>query len=161
MGVHSKMMKKKIKIVSRGIVFTSRGRCITPTGIFYESVDSILKMITRDRAKIVEILDDNTQVELTVKNFDKDNSKVTAIPTPVKEEPKQVAKVEPVTPSVNGTGEKPLSRKERKKLEQQKRSQEATNKNTEPVEPVKEATPNVDSKEETPSTEVPSDAIEA
>ena len=66
---------KRIKITSRGLVFTSRGRCITPIFRPYvENCETILQMLTRDNATIVEVLDSGEEIKLTVQNFASDNS---------------------------------------------------------------------------------------
>ena len=66
---------KRIKITSRGLVFTSRGRCRTPIlRPYVENCDTILQMLTRDNATIVEVLDSGEEIKLTVQNFASDNS---------------------------------------------------------------------------------------
>ena len=124
----AKNQTKKIKIVSRGFVITSRGRCRTPIMTPYlEKIDNILLMLTRDNAKIVEVLPDNTEIELNIYNFNKDNTV-----KPVKEEPViPVHVADPVTNQVNNNqAEHQLSRKERRALEHKKRM-ESMQKNNE------------------------------
>lgn len=65
---------KMIRITSRGMVTTSRGRVITPILCPYrESISRIWSMLTVDRADIEEKLPDGTFVKLTAQNFDKEN----------------------------------------------------------------------------------------
>lgn len=133
---------KFIKVTSRGMVTTSRGRVRTPLKKFKEKVSIILVMIARENATVVEVLPDGREIPLTINNFDKDNSAV------VVDEPEKV--VEKVKPVEDNHAQPPetarqLTRKERKKLEYEKKQQ--TN--------VKEEEFVVE-----PSTEVPQDAIE-
>lgn len=168
-------MKKEIKVTSRGMVFTSRGKCRTP--LLYpivEDTSTIFKMITAQRATVVEVLPDGREIELTPQNFDQDNTNAVEVksamskPEPVsasaikagkKVEKKQVEdKVEEPskeeTPVETSEQEKPIntktmSRKERKRQEylQKQKEQEAK---------AEEA-----KADETPSdTTVPEDAIE-
>lgn len=66
---------KMIRIVSRGYVFSSRGRVMTPIMTPYrESVNRIWSMLTSDRADIEEKLPDGTFVRLNIQNYDKDNT---------------------------------------------------------------------------------------
>lgn len=65
---------KMVRVTSRGMVTTSRGRVMSPIMSPYrETVDRIWGMITVDRADVEEQLPDKTFVKLTVQNFDKDN----------------------------------------------------------------------------------------
>lgn len=149
---------KKIKITSKGIVVTSRGRCRTPIGTPYmENVNTIFSMLTRDKAKIMEVLPNGKEVELTIYNFSQDNS--------IKEEIKPAAPVAHVadpaivnagTPKEETKTERPLSRKERRELERKARAEAAVQHKVE--EPVIEET--VAEVEEAPVTEE-SSAIEA
>lgn len=69
------MKNKMIRVVSRGIVSTSRGRVMSPIMYPYkETIDRIWNMITKDRADIDEQLPDGSFVRLTVQNYDKDNT---------------------------------------------------------------------------------------
>ena len=137
------MEKKKIKVTSRGMVITSRGRVRTPIGPYLENVKNILAMITRNNATVVEVLPDGKEVTLTIQNFDKDNSKAPA---------------EEKTPVQEPTNNRQLSRKERKKQEYERKVAEA-NKQPEATQEQKQ--------EETPAPEanngdtvIPTDAIE-
>ena len=83
---------KMIRVVSRGYVFTSRGRVMSPIMCPYrESVNRIWSMITVDRADVEEKLDDGSFVPLTVQNYDKDNNIkadiATGVPVKVTKEP--------------------------------------------------------------------------
>ena len=138
------MDKKKIKVISRGMVITSRGRVRTPIGPYLENVKNILAMITRNNATVVEVLPDGKEVTLTIQNFDKDNSKAPA---------------EENVPVQEPTNNRQLSRKERKKQEYERKVAEAANKQPEATQEQKQ--------EETPAPEanngdtvIPTDAIE-
>ena len=83
---------KMIRVVSRGFVFTSRGRVMSPIMSPYrESINRIWSMITVDRADVEEKLDDGSFVPLTVQNYDKDNNIkadiATGVPVKVTKEP--------------------------------------------------------------------------
>ena len=152
------MEKKKIKVTSRGMVITSRGRVRTPIGPYIENVRNILAMITRNNATVVEILPDGKEVTLTIQNFDKDNSNAPAEENiPAQGEEKKEAPAEEKTPVQEPTNNRQLSRKERKKQEYERKVAEA--KQTEATQEQKQ--------EETPAPEVnngdtviPTDAIE-
>ena len=138
------MEKKRIKVTSRGMVVTSRGRIRTPIGPYIENVRNILAMITRNNATVVEVLPDGKEVTLTIQNFDKDNSNAPA---------------EEKTPVQEPTNNRQLSRKERKKQEYERKVAEAANKQPEATQEQKQ--------EETPAPEanngdtvIPTDAIE-
>jgi hypothetical protein len=93
MPVKSKM----ITVTSRGYVYTSRGRVFAPIlSPYREETSVIFQMLTKDGANIVEHLPGGQKIELTIQNFDRDNS---IMPTPVvAEEPKkeEVAEIPPV-----------------------------------------------------------------
>ena len=153
--MNKKPQTKKIKIVSKGIVMTSRGRCRTPILTPYvENVDSILSMLTRDKAKIVEILPDKREVELTIYNFSQDN----VIRDPITKEaaPAHVADPKVVHAGIPAaqkpTQDRPLTRKERRELERKARA-EAAAKEAKVEEP--EVTPEQPIVEETVVTEEP------
>ena len=154
------MEKKKIKVTSRGMVITSRGRVRTPIGPYIENVRNILAMITRNNATVVEVLPDGKEVTLTIQNFDKDNSKAPAEENvPVQGEEKKEAPAEEKTPVQEPTNNRQLSRKERKKQEYERKVAEAANKQPEATQEQKQ--------EETPAPEanngdtvIPTDAIE-
>ena len=136
------MEKKKIKVTSRGMVITSRGRVRTPIGPYIENVRNILAMITRNNATVVEVLPDGKEVTLTIQNFDKDNSNAPA---------------EENIPAQEPTNNRQLSRKERKKQEYERKVAES--KQPETTQEQKQ--------EETPAPEtnngetvIPTDAIE-
>lgn len=82
---------KMIKVTSRGYVNTSRGKAFAPINRPYrESVDTIFRMLTVDRATIYEVLPNKELLKLTVHNFDKDNTpmpKTMVVEDPKKEEP--------------------------------------------------------------------------
>ena len=153
------MEKKKIKVTSRGMVITSRGRVRTPIGPYIENVRNILAMITRNNATVVEVLPDWKEVTLTIQNFDKDNSKAPAEENiQAQEEEKKEAPAEEKTPVQEPTNNRQLSRKERKKQEYERKVAEA-NKQPEATQEQKQ--------EETPAPEanngdtvIPTDAIE-
>lgn len=117
-----KPQTKKIKIISKGIVTTSRGRCRTPIAIPYmENTETILSMLTRDKAKIVEVLPSGKEIELTIFNFSQDNSKVEEqidIKASHVADPAVVNAGQPRTPS-----DRPLTRKERRELERKARAE--------------------------------------
>ena len=152
------MEKKKIKVTSRGMVITSRGRVRTPIGPYIENVRNILAMITRNNATVVEVLPDGKEVTLTIQNFDKDNSKAPAEENiPAQGEEKKEAPAEEKTRVQEPTNNRQLSRKERKKQEYERKVAEA--KQTEATQEQKQ--------EETPAPEtnngetvIPTDAIE-
>ena len=154
------MEKKKIKVTSRGMVITSRGRVRTPIGPYLENVKNILAMITRNNATVVEVLPDGKEVTLTIQNFDKDNSKAPAEENiPAQGEEKKEAPAEEKTPVQEPTNNRQLSRKERKKQEYERKVAEAANKQPEATQEQKQ--------EETPAPEanngdtvIPTDAIE-
>ena len=89
---------KLIKITSRGMVTTSRGRVVTPINRPYrENVDTIFKMLTTTPAPtILEILGNGRTVKLSTSNFDKDNELV-----------KPEVKPMSIVPSVNNADEQP------------------------------------------------------
>ena len=153
------MEKKKIKVTSRGMVITSRGRVRTPIGPYIENVRNILAMITRNNATVVEVLPDGKEVTLTIQNFDKDNSKAPAEENiPAQGGEKKEAPAEEKTPVQEPTNNRQLSRKERKKQEYERKVAEA-NKQPEATQEQKQ--------EETPAPEanngetvIPTDAIE-
>ena len=154
------MEKKKIKVTSRGMVITSRGRVRTQIGPYLENVKNILAMITRNNATVVEVLPDGKEVTLTIQNFDKDNSNAPAEENvPVQGEEKKEAPAEEKTPVQEPTNNRQLSRKERKKQEYERKVAEAANKQPEATQEQKQ--------EETPAPEanngdtvIPTDAIE-
>lgn len=122
-----KSVKKKIKITSRGIVTTSRGRARTPLGPYMERLGNISAMIIREKATVVEILPDGTEVPLSIQNFDKDNTKTVNVPSP-KEEKVEPPKTDAVTDLNQAPTNRQLSRKERKRLEYEKKAVEAAKK---------------------------------
>ena len=154
------MEKKKIKVTSRGMVITSRGRVRTPIGPYIENVRNILAMITRNNATVVEVLPDGKEVTLTIQNFDKDNSNAPAEENiPTQGEEKKEAPAEEKLPVQEPTNNRQLSRKERKKQEYERKVAEAANKQPEATQEQKQ--------EETPAPEanngdtvIPTDAIE-
>lgn len=69
------IQKKRIIITNRKYVLTSRGNIITPISSPYdEFVHLIFRMISND-AEVYEVLPSGEKIRLTLKNFDKDNSK--------------------------------------------------------------------------------------
>lgn len=169
-------MKKEIKVTSRGMVITSRGKCRTP--LLYpiiEDTSVILKMITAQRATVVEVLPDGREITLTPQNFDQDNTNAEEVksvmskPEPVSAsaikpkkkvektqdevkvgEPKVEEPAKDETPAEETQQEQPLntktmSRKERKRQEYLQKQKEQEAAKT----------------EDTPSdTTIPEDAIE-
>lgn len=69
---------KLIRIPSRGRVLSSRGYVTTPiTRPYRETLENILKMLSSSpKPKILEVLPNGRTVELTVLNFDQDNTLV-------------------------------------------------------------------------------------
>lgn len=115
-------MKKKIKILSKGVVLTSRGMARTPIDRPYlESINSILLLITRYKADVVEVLPDGREVKLTINNFNIDNTKVNEVAIENEGDTKE-KKVDPVP--VQPAISKNMSRKERKRLEAERRRAE-------------------------------------
>lgn len=126
---------KKIKITNKGYVLTSRGMARTPIDRPYkETVDAIRLLIARFGAHVVEVLDDGREVELTINNYASDNSnikdKVVSDET-VKSatEPVKVADAQQCVP-------KTMSRKERKRLEYQRRMAEQYSNSQDTIETV-------------------------
>lgn len=149
------MNKKKIKVTSRGMVLTSRGRVRTPIGPYMENVKVILAMIVRNNATVVEILDDGREIPLTVQNFDKDNSsiKVEEVPSGNEEKEETLAD-ESKVPNQEHTNNRQLSRKERKKQEYERKVAEASKHQEQDKTP--ESVPEANNGE----TVIPTDAIE-
>ena len=149
-----KSIKKRIKVTSRGVVTTSRGRARSPLGPYLERIGNISVMIVREKATVVEILPDGTEVELNIQNFDKDNT------IPVNAEAgKKVETLKAEEKAPNTTQEptnRQLSRKERKRQEYEKKIAE---KQVEPVTEEKTAVP-VEVETEPQDTTIPEDAIE-
>ena len=95
---------KMIKVTSRGYVTTSRGRAFAPiTRPYREDVGVIFSMLTRDRATVVEVLSDKSEIALTLQNFDKVNDPTFSVEdmklvpmTPAKEVEPPAVEVEPV-----------------------------------------------------------------
>ena len=153
------MEKKKIKVTSRGMVITSRGRVRTPIGPYIENVRNILAMITRNNATVVEVLPNGKEVTLTIQNFDKDNSKAPAEENvPVQGEEKKEAPAEEKTPVQEPTNNRQLSRKERKKQEYERKVAEA-NKQPEATQEQKQEE-NQSPEANNGETVIPTDAIE-
>ena len=75
---------KMIRILSRGIVTTSRGRVVGPVlNSYRENVQSIFNMLSQQPTPtIVEILKNGREVPLTLTNYDKDNELVKPDITP-------------------------------------------------------------------------------
>lgn len=97
---------KMIKITSRGYVTTSRGRAFAPiTRPYREDVGVIFSMLTRDRATVVEVLSDKSEITLTLQNFDKVNDPTFSVEDvkPVPMTP--VTEVEPTTVEPTDTGD--------------------------------------------------------
>lgn len=97
---------KMIKVTSRGYVMTSRGRAFAPiTRPYREDVGVIFSMLTRDRATVVEVLSDKSEIKLTLQNFDKVNDPTFSVEDvkPVPMTP--VTEVEPTTVEPTDTGD--------------------------------------------------------
>ena len=154
------MERKKIKVTSRGMVITSRGRVRTPIGPYLENVRNILAMITRNNATVVEVLPDGKEVTLTIQNFDKDNSKAPAEEkNPAQGEEKKEAPAEENIPAQEPTNNRQLSRKERKKQEYERKVAEAANKQPEATQEQKQEE-NQSPEANNGETVIPTDAIE-
>jgi hypothetical protein len=126
-----KQITKKIKITNKGYVLTSRGMARTPIDRPYrETVDTIRLLIARFGADVVEVLDDGSEVKLTINNYASDNNnynKVDSVES-IKIEP--VKSEEPEQTFIPKT----MSRKERKRLEYQRRQAELNMNLQDPVE---------------------------
>ena len=115
----NKSKSKKIKVMDRGMILTSRGMVRGPIERpYYESFESILTMITKYNLDVREVLPDNTEVKLTINNFNKDNTlPPEVIPNVVKPvEPKPEREIVP-TQAIERT----MTRKERKRLEHERK----------------------------------------
>lgn len=86
------MIKRKlIKITSRGPIYAKGGIYGPITTPFMEETTNIFRMISGG-IKVVEILDNGSEIELKASNFDKDNNII-----PVK----STTNSEPPKPSIN------------------------------------------------------------
>ena len=110
---------KKIKITNKGYVLTSRGMARTPIDRPYkETVDTIRLLIARFGADVVEVLNDGSEIKLTINNYASDNNNKVDSNKPTKNKP---AKKEE---SIHACIPKTMTRKERKRLEYQRRQAE-------------------------------------
>ena len=124
MMIKQKDKKKMIKVISKGFVFTSRGRVRTPIVKPYkESVKVILDMISRDNATVVEVLPNGEEVPLTIFNFSEDIK-----PTENKEVQEKHIEIIDKPKTQN------LSRKKRRELERKQREEAEKNKMSNSVE---------------------------
>ena len=120
------MTHKKILITNRGYVPTSRGMCLTPiTRPYKESTDVILRLITRYNADVEEVLDNGDHIKLTISNYASDNNVSTPVVT-VEEITEVTSVIEPETihNTVENNTVKSMSRKERRRMEYEKRMAE-------------------------------------
>lgn len=120
------MTHKKILITNRGYVPTSRGMCLTPiTRPYKESTDVILRLITRYNADVEEVLDNGDHIKLTISNYASDNNVSTPVVT-VEEKTEVTSVIEPETihNTVENNTVKSMSRKERRRMEYEKRMAE-------------------------------------
>ena len=120
------MTYKKILITNRGYVPTSRGMCLTPiTRPYKESTDVILRLITRYNADVEEVLDNGDHIKLTISNYASDNNVSTPVVT-VEEKTEVTSVIEPETihNTVENNTVKSMSRKERRRMEYEKRMAE-------------------------------------
>ena len=120
------MTHKKILITNRGYVPTSRGMCLTPiTRPYKESTDVILRLITRYNADVEEVLDNGDHIKLTISNYASDNNVSTPVVT-VEEitEVTSVIELETIHNTVENNTVKSMSRKERRRMEYEKRMAE-------------------------------------
>ena len=122
------MTYKKILITNRGYVPTSRGMCLTPiTRPYKENTDVILRLITRYNTDVEEVLDNGSHVKLTISNYASDNNISTPI-VEIKEKTEDTPVVEPeiIHTNVETTNNtmKSMSRKERRRMEYEKRMAE-------------------------------------
>ena len=120
------MTHKKILITNRGYVPTSRGMCLTPiTRPYKESTDVILRLITRYNADVEEVLDNGDHIKLTISNYASDNNVSTPV-VKVEEKTKDTPVVKPETihNTVENNTVKSMSRKERRRMEYEKRMAE-------------------------------------
>lgn len=121
------MTYKKILITNRGYVPTSRGMCLTPiTRPYKENTEVILRLITRYNADVEEVLNNGNHVKLTISNYASDNN----VSTPIvkideKTETEQNVESEITHNNVEAnTTMKSMSRKERRRMEYEKRMAE-------------------------------------
>lgn len=120
------MTHKKILITNRGYVPTSRGMCLTPiTRPYKESTDVILRLITRYNADVEEVLDNGDHIKLTISNYASDNNVSTPV-VKVEEKTEVTSVIEPETihNTVENNTVKSMSRKERRRMEYEKRMAE-------------------------------------
>lgn len=145
-------MRKPIKVLDRKMVLTSRGLVRGPIlRPYQEKVDAIFTMLSRYDANIVEVLPSGEEIKLTLQNFNKDNSVESqeVIPTVEvrKSEPERV--IEP-TQAIDAH----MSRKERKRLEHERRIKEEKEAQISKQEEVKEEVTTEEIKDETSTQEV-------
>lgn len=120
------MTHKKILITNRGYVPTSRGMCLTPiTRPYKESTDVILRLITRYNADVEEVLDNGDHIKLTISNYASDNNVSTPVVTVEgKTEITPIVESESIHNTVENNTVKSMSRKERRRMEYEKRMAE-------------------------------------
>lgn len=97
--------RKKIKITSSGPLATKGGAHGPIRTPYLETIANIKKLLTRDRATVIEVLPDGSEVRLTLTNFCLDNtSKEVKTATPAKMEETKAEEKE-VTPEQEKTEE--------------------------------------------------------
>ena len=144
-----KARQKKIKVLTKGPVITSKGTICGPIlRPFMESLDTILTNISRFNLDIVEVLDNGNEVKLTIFNFDKDNNKKPETIETVKVRKEQFETPAEPTQPIN----KHMSNKEKRRMEREKAKMTNTQESVEEVvvEEVKEKS--VEKVTETPVT---------
>lgn len=115
--------RKPIKVLDRKMVLTSRGLVRGPIlHPYQEKIDAIFTMLSKYDANIMEVLPNGKEVKLTLQNFNKDNSVEVqeVIPTVETRKSEPERTIEP-----NQAIDARMSRKERKRLEHERRIKEA------------------------------------
>lgn len=145
--------RKPIKVLDRKMILTSRGLVRGPIlHPYQEKIDAIFTMLSKYDANIVEVLPNGKEVALTLQNFNKDNSVEVqeVIPTVETRKTEPERAIEP-----NQAIDARMSRKERKRLEHERRIKEeaaaqASKEEEVKSEEIKDETPIQGVNEETP-----------
>lgn len=141
----SKVSTKMIKVTSRGIVTTSRGKVSGPINFPYrESVDKIWNMLTMENATVYEQLLDRSFIKLDIQNFDENNN----ISKTAMEVHEAMSRVDPRT-SLTGTnvgelGAKQSKRRNRRNRGKRQHDENPTNTSKMPNQQTMEPTPQTD-----------------
>lgn len=86
--------RKRIKITSCGPLATKGGAHGPIRTPYLETIANIKKLLSRDRANVIEVLEDGSEVKLTLTNFCLDNRPVKVEAPKKVEEPKSGEKVQ-------------------------------------------------------------------